>query len=508
MKIKIKMLTVAISLCLITSILLSSCDKFTFHKESKETEAATPTFNVPDEATPLVIQEGLGHQYDMDLELDTEAQAIRGTVRVDIVNQTDEEWLDLVFRDYPSLYSEAGLVYASDIVMEDNTAVLTRISYFTDESGENLVYERDPADNSVITVTLKNPIAPGQRQVIEYEFEASIPANADRYGAYQGCYNIANFYPVLSVFENGEWGRESYIDMGECFYTIVSDYTVKIKTPADFTLASTGLTLDVEEKSDGKYWNISAPCARDFTFVAGADFHILSEEVDGVIIEAYYLGEDVEFGEAMLEAGVDSIRAFGDAFGKYPYPDVNIVETSLFAGGMEYSGLVMIASSLKIDSTDYSLAKLVTAHELGHQWFFGIIGTDPYNEPWLDESFASFSEIVYADVIGDDSQSKEYDSCRPVTYIGFEYTPINKSYDEFSDDVDYNFSVYATGQAMLYYLREAMGDDVFYHMMRTYVSRNAFGIVTGDDFQSVIYEYCGMDNKEVNEVIDFYLVRE
>lgn len=522
---KIKMLTLAVSLCLIASISLSSCGKFTLRRESEKTEieeseeskrseetsatessAAAALFKVPDEATTFVMQEGLGHKYDMDLELDTEAQVIRGTVRVDIVNQTDEEWLDLVFRDYPSLFSRTGLVYVTDIIAEGNTAVLTRISYFNDESGEDLAFERDPADNSVITVTLKNPIAPGQRQVIEYEFEASIPTNADRYGAYQGCYNIANFYPVLSVFENGEWGREEYIDMGECFYTIASDYTVRIKTPADFVLASTGLTVDVEEDSSGKYWNISAPCARDFTFVAGADFHMLSEKVDGVTIEAYYLGDDVEFGEAMLEAGVDSIRAFGEAFGKYPYPDVNIVETTMFTGGMEYSGLVMIGSGLSSYSDDYSMVKLVTAHELGHQWFYGIIGTDPYNEPWLDESFASFSEIVYADVTGDGFDSSIFDYCRPVTYVGFENTPINRSYDEFPSDYDYTVSVYTTGQAMLYYLREAMGDDTFYHMMRTYVSRHAFGIVTGDDFLSVIYEYCGTDNEAVNEVINFYIL--
>lgn len=521
MKSKINILAVAISLCLITSISLSSCANFTLRREREGTEVEETdrlketsitessvepsSFNVPDEATPFVVQEGLGHKYDMDLELDTEAQVIRGRVRVDIINQTDTEWLDLVFRDYPSLYSETGLVYSADIVPEQDPAVLTGISYFNDESGEDLAFERDPADNSVITVLLKNPIAPGQRQVIEYEFEASIPTNKDRYGAYQGCYNIANFYPVLYIFEDGEWSRESFIDMGECFYTIVSDYTVRIKTPADFTLASTGLTVDVEEVTDGKCWNISAPCARDFTFVAGADFHVLSEEVDGVIIEAYYLDDDIEFGEAMLEAGVDSIATFGDAYGKYPYPDVNIMETALFDGGMEYSGLVMIGSGLQDYSDDYSTAKLMTAHELGHQWFYGIVGTDPYNEPWLDESFASFSEIIYADVIGDDSLSDTLDACRPITYIGYENTPINKSYDEFGSEYDYYESAYPTGQAMLYYLREAMGDDVFYHMMRTYVSRNAFGIVTEDDFLSVIYEYCGTDNEEINEIIDFYL---
>jgi len=264
----------------------------------------------------------------------------------------------------------------------------------------------------------------------------------------------------------------------------------------------------VEETADGKYWNISAPCARDFTFVAGADFHLLSEEVDGVKIEAYYLGDDIDFGQAILEAGVDSIRAFGEAFGKYPYPDVNIFETALFAGGMEYSGLVMIGSDLQYYSDDYSVVKEVTAHELGHQWFYGIIGTDPYNEPWLDESFASFTEIVYADVIGDDYLSSMFDSYGPDSYYGENSTPINRAYDEFVSDYQYYESAYTTGQAMLYYLREAMGDEVFYHMMRTYVSRHAFGIVTEDDFLNVIYEYCGADNAEINGILDFYIDKD
>lgn len=528
-----KLLTIAISIGLLTSISLSACDSFPLLEESdksnvevtestkKVTEKTSetkksetsitelpdqePTFNVPQEATPYVMQEGLGHKYDMDIELDTDAQVVRGTVRVDIVNQTDVEWSTLVFRDYPSLFSKTELVDYSDFVAEQDREILTQISYFEDESGEILAYERDSVDYSVITVTLKDPIAPGQRHIIEYEFEASIPTLADRYGAYEGCYNISNFYPVLSIYENGEWSRESYIDMGECFYTIVSDYTVRIKTPADFTLASTGLTLDVEEKPDGKYWNISAPCARDFTFVAGADFNMLSEELDGVMIEAYYIGDDMEFGRAMLEAGIDSMKAFGEAFGKYPYPDVNIIETELFAGGMEYSGLVMIGRDLEFYSTDYSVVKEVTAHELGHQWFYGIVGTNPYLEPWLDESFASFSEIVYADVIGDDYMSSEFDSYRPDSYFGREYTPVNRSYDQFGSEMVYFSSAYTTGEAMLYYLRDAMGAENFYHMMRTYVSRHAFGIVTEADFLNVVYEYCGTDNNEVNAVLEFYL---
>ena len=523
-----KVLSIILASSLLLAVVLSSCANLTLLKETeetevKETESSTkasssvsetaetttsvemPSFNVPEEAAPISMQYDLGHKYDMTLELDADAQVVRGTVRVDIVNQTDATWNTLVFRDYPSLFTADGEVDAASYTAGSDNEQMTSISYFEDESGEILAYERDDNDVSVITVTLKEPISPGQRHVIEYEFEANIPTDADRFGAYGECYNVANFYPVLSIFENGEWSREQYIDMGECFYTIVSDYTVVLKTPEDFTVISTGLTVDVEEKEDGKYWNIAAPCARDFTFVAGADFNMLSEEVDGVMIEAYYIGDDMEFGRAMLEAGIDSMKAFGEAFGKYPYPDVNIIETELFAGGMEYSGLVMIGRDLEFYSTDYSVVKEVTAHELGHQWFYGIVGTNPYLEPWLDESFASFSEIVYADVIGDDYMSSEFDSYRPDSYFGREYTPVNRSYDQFGSEMVYFSSAYTTGEAMLYYLRDAMGAENFYHMMRTYVSRHAFGIVTEADFLNVVYEYCGTDNNEVNAVLEFYL---
>ena len=128
-----KVLSIILASSLLLAVVLSSCANLTLLKETeetevKETESSTkasssvsetaetttsvemPSFNVPEEAAPISMQYDLGHKYDMTLELDADAQVVRGTVRVDIVNQTDATWNTLVFRDYPSLFTADGEV--------------------------------------------------------------------------------------------------------------------------------------------------------------------------------------------------------------------------------------------------------------------------------------------------------------------------------------------------------------------------------------------------------------
>ncbi len=129
--------------------------------------------------------------------------------------------------------------------------------------------------------------------------------------------------------------------------------------------------------------------------IAGTDFEVVSETANGVSVNCYYMGGDIYWGEEALDAGVKSVAAFENAYGEYPYPELDIVETYLDAGGMEYPNLVMIADELQAEGREDSLLKIVVAHEAAHQWFYGIVGDNQFTEAWLDESFASYSELVY-----------------------------------------------------------------------------------------------------------------
>jgi aminopeptidase N len=125
-------------------------------------------------------------------------------------------------------------------------------------------------------------------------------------------------------------------------------------------------------------------------------------------------------------------------------------------------------------------------------------------EPWLDESFASYTELVYGQYIGYDSgYSRRYmnlvDMADDMKREGS--APINRPYYDFSSDDPYINAAYFYGQVCLYQMQEIIGQEAMYGVIREYVRRNAFHNATAKDFFDVLYECCGKDNKDLNDLI-------
>ena len=149
------------------------------------------------------------------------------------------------------------------------------------------------------------------------------------------------------------------------------------------------------------------------------------------------------------------------------------------------------------------------AHEIGHQWFMGIVGSNSGMQPWQDESLASYTELVYAEYLGED-QGQMYgrdvmDLTDPL--VAKELTvwgvlPINRAYYEFSDPDSYVLSVYSIGQIVLYQMEEIVGQEGFHAVLRAYVHENAFTNADPASFFELLYAYAGTDNVALNELID------
>lgn len=466
---------------------------------------AEPALEVPD----MVAEADRGHHYAMDIVLDVGNRTVCGVVKVEVVNDSSEAWDTLCFRDYPSVFASGEYMEAVGLDASELKAKETKIDYFRNENGDELAFHRDGNEPTAVFVDLDRPLQPGEKRSVEYSYTATVPMLCDRYGTDGSVFNLCHFYLILAAYEdNAGWSTSPYTFYGESFYSICSDYSVRVHVPEEYTVISTGVLAETQEEDGGKVCVINALCARDFAMVAGPDFQVLTEEVNGITVNSYYIGEERVFGEQMLISGIDALKAFGEAYGKYPYPEVDIVETSLMAGGMEYSGLVMISSYTQTytggttDDENYVMVRDITAHELAHQWFYGLIGTDPYSAPWLDESFAAFSEFVYFEESGDDLLL--YNLLTTARNQGF-LDPVNLPFKDYDDIENYYYTIYRVGSIMLYDLRNAMGEDVFYDMMRTYVSRHAFENVNSDDFIDAVYEFAGSDNEEVNEVLEQYM---
>lgn len=504
------------------------------------------------------------YHYDMKLSLDAENKTVSGHVKFDFFNDSEDVWDELCFRDYPSMFTmpeKVGMAKGLEI-----GGALTKIDKIIDgRDRSELTYER-AADVSVIWIKPEKPLQPHEKMTLEYDFVTKIPEIGDRFGAETGIYNLANFYPILAEYTDGKWSQSAFFSMGECFYSEVANYDVAITVPYGFIIASTGTENGKQEDGDTVTYTFDAPCVRDFVFSASPKFVKETEVFGDVTVNVFYRektlaplqmpselpvtdggvngdedGNDDEIGgikvkaqdysdsvQAAFEAAESSLTIFGYAFGRYPYPELDIVICPLAAGGMEYPNLIQVTEEYceqvsMYDDADGKIGKMMldefvccVAHEIGHQWFMGIVGSDSGMQPWLDESMASYTEYVFADYLHEVVGVKEYYPFSLMTKPTGDYTnpeitkglleegtlPIDRSYYDYKDGDHYVISVYANGQRVLRQMEEILGTDEFYSVIREYVGTHAFTNVKPEDFFEVLYRHAGTHNEELNALIE------
>lgn len=489
----------------------------TAEPEARETEQPV-VFSLPEEGCAIEFPDRPLYHYDMDLTLNEADHTVSGHVAFDFYNDSEDPWDKLCLRDYPSLFTDPDKVgYDSSMVLN---GAPTEIGGITDgRDGSALTCERDE-DVSVIWLDLAEPLAPGDRMTLEYDFQTTIPTVADRFGYEAGVYNVTNFYPILAEYANGGWSHVAYYDMGECFFSEIADYDVRLTVPAGFTAATTGTETGKTETDGAVTYTYHAPCVRDFVFSASGTFVWEDKVFDGVRVNVLYNAESKPTPdmtapvEASFRAAEDSLAAFGEAFGRYPYEELDVVLAPICAGGMEYPNLVIIADvqcdpdySGETGDRRYDPLKNCIAHEVAHQWFMGIVGNDSGMQPWQDESFASYSVLVYAEYIGDLNSDRtesvrEWNTADTKRLKNLPYTPINRSYYNFASPLMYQQVVYSLGKAVLFRMEEILGEKEFHGVVRAYVQRNAFTNADPSSFFEVLFAYAGTDNAELNALVE------
>ncbi|MBR5712723.1 MAG: M1 family metallopeptidase [Lachnospiraceae bacterium] len=495
-----------------------------------EPAVVTPTpmgnFKAPEKNCEIAFPTRDLYHYDMDLRLDTDRDTVGGHVVFEFYNDSNDTWDKLCLRDYPSLFTrprEIGYV-ARDI--KGATTVIENVKDGRD--GSNLTCVRDE-DVSVIWIDLPAPLAPGEKMTLSYDFTTKIPEVDDRFGVTDGLYNVANFFPILAEYTKNGWSHVAYYLMGECFYSEISNFDVRLTVPAGVTVGSTGTEKGCEEGDGTVTYTYYAPAVRDFVFSASKDFKVDTQTHDGVKVNVLYREDDGVAGmDNVLKytqiAARDALRAFGEAFGKYPYEELDIILTPLSAGGMEYPNLIQIADSMYIyghvksvdGSAPYYDLQICVAHEIGHQWFMGIVGSDSGKQPWQDESITSYTEKVFADYVNANGGNMKppyitidtptrFDFTDKVvvqTYRDSELFPINRGVHDYSSDNRYTYSIYVVGEMVIEEMEAVIGRENFYAVLREYVRRNAFSNADPESFFEVLYECAGTDNEELNTIID------
>ena len=256
-----------------------------------------------------------------------------------------------------------------------------------------------------------------------------------------------------------------------------------LHAPDDWTVICTG-----ENETEKGVTHAYAENVRDFAVVMGKGWKMLEHQYDGVLVRCYYRGSII-MGKEALAAACDALGAFGSAIGRYPYSTLNIVSADIWTDGMEYPQLIMIKedyfawSKELLHGYTHDFFRKTIAHEVAHQWFYGVVGNDQYEEPWLDESFATYLETIYANYVGMHNAT---------AYVEMEY-PLDSSLDVLQNVYMVKNTVYTGGAAFLSEIQEILGEKGFldalkaiyqeygYQVLHTQAALETFREVANDE---------------------------
>ena len=381
-------------------------------------------------------------------------------------------------------------------------------------------------NGTVMKVDLAEPLAPGRLATFDVAWHFLIPEHgADRMGREGALYELAQWYPRVNVYDDLRgWNTEPYLGQGE-FYLEYGDYTVEITLPAGYTVASTGsltnprdvltptaisrlaqasksaatvniVTLDelrsgaARPRTDGTLtWKFSAKNVRDVAWAASPDYLWDASSWNGILAQAFYRPTAIDPWKDAADMTRMSLDEYSTRWFRYPWPQMSAVEGPI--SGMEYPMLVMEAKS----DDKYDLYNVVT-HEIGHNWFPMIVGSNERTHMWQDEGFNTFINTF--------SEARRYPEkgdqmARALGERGYVEgamkANVDVPVDVMPDRIDsrlLGLAAYVKPSVGLQLLREEiMGPAAFDDAFRTYIQRWAYKHPSPADFYRTMEDVGG-----------------
>jgi hypothetical protein len=320
---------------------------------------------------------------------------------------------------------------------------------------------------TVLPVALDAPLASGGTTTISTRLSIHLPIRNDRFGAYRGLSLLGTALPTLAVHDELGWHLDPFVDLGESFYSVVGDYRVTLNVPASLDTPTSGRRVSGRTVDSRRITTYEAVDVRDFEWAAGRLSRV-ADRVGDTRVNVWFQSRGLTRDRALraLDDATASLRTFSEAFGTFPYPEMDVVLTAFTSfGGMEYPTIIFT-----------NTPHLTVSHEIAHQWWFGIVGDDEYAEPWLDEAFATWSQYL---PFGGWKRCDSFDfpstEDRLTNDMGF----WNHHRTEY-------WTIYFGGGCLLANLASRFGMDRFLEVLRGYAAAHWLGVARTADFTDAV----------------------
>jgi hypothetical protein len=449
-------------------------------------------------------------RYNIKAELNDKEKSITGFETI-VYKNNSPSTLDFIwFHIWPNAYKNESTALLQQI--KNDSARAKKKDNIGPGSIEGLAFKvneqlakTEPHPNpqyiDVIKLVLNKPLLPGDSITISTPFKVMLPPYFSRSGYADGEFMACQWYPKPAVFDKNGWHEFPYLDMGE-FYSEYADYTVDITVPSEYIVGATGLLQTKDEleaykktgaknvadrngkpalyvpnnKNAKKTLSYFAELVPDFAWFADKNFVIQYDTTQlpgGKVIEAfsYYHNKKGTIWNNSIDYIKDGVKKYSEWVGEYGYPVVQVVEgpKNNSSGGMEYPTITLITSpDAKVETLD-----AVIAHEIGHNWFMSMLGSNERAHTWMDEGLNSYFQFRYeadkyrANSVFGDAIPKELKEKTVDEFLGLIYGAIDANLsmqsamdipaEKFPDSEQYGLISYVKTALWMYILESAVG---------------------------------------------------
>jgi len=474
------------------------------------------TVVIPQEQTPL-SDRITGYRFDVSL--DTEAKTVAGKMDAFWVNKTSDTVSEIRMHLYMNAFrnnlttfykesggspgrreSDPGWIEVKSFTGNDGFDLLPSMEYISPDDGN-----RD--DRTVIRVMLPEPAMPGDTVAVTVDFETKLPSVIRRTGFADDFFFVGQWFPKFGVYEpsrEGEKGRGSWnchqFHANSEFYADHSVYDVTITLPSEYVTGSGGRLISEKTNGTMKTQVFRAEDIVDFAWTAWPGYQVFTDRWNHVDITLLIPETRINQVERQFSSVKNALEYLGNNVGPYPWTHLTFVDPpskGAGAGGMEYTTLFTSGSADKIPEF-INLPEMVTIHEFGHAYFMGILASNEFEEPWLDEGVNSYWEGRIMDhYYGSRSGMIDHRligiSDNSILRLSYVKSPLrqiasNREYSWNYPRDSYSMLSYQKAATTLRTLAGIIGEETMNNVFREYYRRWAFRHPSGKDFIEVVNE--------------------
>ncbi|HWY21773.1 MAG TPA: M1 family metallopeptidase [Candidatus Acidoferrum sp.] len=361
-------------------------------------------------------------------------------------------------------------------------------------------------DKTVVDLPLRKPIAPGESVQFKIAFQTKFPETQARSGYKRDFVLGGQWFPKVGVWWHGAWNCHQYHNTTE-FFADFGVYDVKLTVPQNEVVGATGVKVGEASNPDStKTLTYHGDDIHDFAWTASPRYQVKEDGVfQGqmgsvslrILMQPAHWSQ-VERHEKILKQTLDHFERW---YGPYPYKTLTLVdpEPDSAAGGMEYPTFITGETSWFMPG-GVKLPEIVVEHEFGHQYWYGMVATNEFEDAWMDEGINSYTEVKVLDsILGRNTSIMNLAGAtmgereaQRLGYIGVaDLDPMAKNAYEYYNSNSYGGVTYGKTASVLLTLESIIGEETMQKAMHVYFMKYRFTHPVKEDFLKTIEEVSG-----------------